>query len=372
MDYRVVIIEGNPAQSERIANVVRDAEGFRVVSTFNRVAAALGQGSMFRPNVFLMDIDERENIETVPEFLKTYPNTILLCMMEHWNPDSAEQCMNLGATGCIIKPIRGEEIAEAINIFTKRGSTKPARVIAFFSPKGRSAKTTLVANLALSLAHESGEAVGIIDADLQFGDMPIFFDVEPASTIVEAVRDVSVLSPLTLSPYFMPIVDGLYMLSSPKRPELADLVDRETLIEIVRMSGNIYRYVLIDLPSGVDSFIMGVCEFADTIVLSGMIGTGFEIKHMQRSLEMFQGWSDYGKNIHVVFSRVDPCDENERKKLANAIGNPVSAILPNEYLLMSAANSGRILDRNEVSEDITKRFDKMAQNVIAGNRGDLL
>ena len=237
-------------------------------------------------------------------------------------------------------------------------------IIAFFSPKGRSAKTTLVANLALSLALKNNQSVAIIDADLQFGDIPIFFDVEPENTIVEAVRDLKNLSPLSLTPYFMQVVDGLYILGSPKEIEYADLIERKNLIQIVRMASHFYKFVLIDLPSGVDSFVMGVCEFADTIILSSMIGTGFEVEHMKRSLELFRSWSDYGKNIKVIFSRVDPCNEVEQKKLSEKLNYPVYAILPNEYLLMSAANSGKLLERNELSESITKYFDKIAEGFI--------
>ena len=364
MDYRVVIIESDTAQAEKVAKALKEVVDFEVVEIFDNVAEAMDQSSKLQVNMFLLDIDDHRNITSVPKFLKKYPKAILLCMMEYWNADFADQCITFGASGCIMNPSDGEEILESIELFNKRGSTKPAKIIAFFSPKGRSAKTTLVTNLALSLAQLSGEAVGIIDADLQFGDVPIFFDVEPENTIVEAIRDVGVLSPLKLSPYFMQVIDGLYILSSPRNPQQANLVERENLIKIVRMAGNLYRYVLIDLPSGVDPFVMGVCEFADTIILSGMIGSGFEVNHMKRSLEMFQGWSDYGKNVHVIFSRVDPCNEESQKQLAEELNNPVYAILPNEYLLMSAANSGRLLERNEVSTSITQQFDRIAKGLL--------
>ena len=364
MEYKVVIIESDAAQAEKVAAALKDSVNFEVATTFDKVDVALSFSEALQPDIFLLDIDEHKNITAVPKFLKKYPEAMLFCMMEYWNADFADQCIQSGASGCIINPTDGEELIETIELSKKRGSTKPANVIAFFSPKGRSAKTTLVTNLALSLAQQSGEAVGIIDADLQFGDVPIFFDAEPENTIVEAIRDVGVLSPLKLSPYFMPVIDGLYILSSPKSPELADLVERENLIKIVRMAGNLYRYVLIDLPSGVDPFVMGVCEFADTIILSGMMGNGFEVKHMKRSLELFQGWSDYGKNVNVIFSRVNPCNEESQNKLAEELGNPVYAILPNEYLLISAANSGKLLERDEVSASITKHFDRIAKDLI--------
>ena len=365
MDHEVVIVDGDVAQAERIADIIRESEYFKSATTFQTASSAIAHGSIFQPDILLLDVDNTENVLTVREFVKTFQGATLFCMMSKWNADTADQCIKYGATGCITKPETGDELIEAMDTFTLRGSTKPAKVIAFFSPKGRSAKTTLVTNLALSLAQQSGEAVGIIDADLQFGDVPIFFDAEPENTIVDAIRNIGVLSPLKLSPYFMQVIEGLYILSSPKSPEQADLVERENLIEIVRMAGNLYRYVLIDLPSGVDPFVMGVCEFADTIILSGMIGSGFEVKHMKRSLEMFQGWELYGKHVNVIFSRVNPCNEESRARLAEELGNSVYAILPNEYLLMSAANSGRLLERDEVSSTVTKHFDRIAKGLIA-------
>ena len=366
MTQRLILVETDGALIDRLAAVVREAESFEFAASFNRIGAALGQSSVFQPDVFLIDVDDPEALEAIPTFSSAFPDTSVLCMMEHWNSDVADQCLRLGATGSILKPLRGEEISEAMATFSQRGQPKPPKVIAFFSPKGRSGKTTIVANLAISLARRSGEAVGVIDADLQFGDLPIFFDAEPISTIIEASRDIKLLSPITLSPYFTSLAEGLNMLSSPKRPELAELVEPESLLEIIRMAGSLYRYVLIDLPSGVSPLVMGVCELADTIFLTGMIGSGFETLHMRRALEMFQGWSSLGKDIRVVFSRVVPYNDEERQRLANVIEYPVSAILPNEYLLISTANSGKMPDGIDFNSTIAKKFDLMASELMYG------
>ena len=352
MAYRVVLVENDEVQLERLAGVVRNADNFELAASFQKVGAALGQSSVFHPNLFLIDVDSNSNLAAIPEFMLAFRNASVIGMMSKWNADIAEQCVKIGIKGCIVKPLRSEELVEAVNVLNMRGKNKPAHIIAFFSPKGRSGKTTIVANLALSLARESGEYVGVIDADLQFGDIPIFFDVD-------------VLSPVTLNPYFIKLTDNLKLLCSPKRPEFAELVEQESLIDIIRMSSNLYRYVLIDLPSGVSPLVMGICEMANTVFLSGMMGSGFEVKHMQHALGMFQGWSDYGKSIKVVFSRVNPCNEQEQKKLSDRLQYPVAEILPNEYLLISVANSGHMLEGIDLDSPITKRFDKMAHDLIA-------
>ncbi len=360
MNHRLILVETDDAQLDRLAAVVRETTDFELAASFARIGAALGQSSVFQPDVFLIDVDDPDARAAIPNFLSTFPNTVVLCMMEHWNADIADQCLAMGAAGSMLKPLRGEEISEALHAFVRRGQPKPPQIVAFFSPKGRSGKTTVIANLAISLARRSGESVGVIDADLQFGDLPIFFDAEPVSTIVEAARDIQLLSPITLSPYFMTLADGLHMLSSPKRPELAELVDLESLLSIIRMAGSLYRYVLIDLPSGVSPLVMGVCELADTIFLTGMIGSGFETQHMRRALGMFDGWSGFGKRLNVVFSRVVPYNDEEQRRLSTAINHPVASILPNEYLLISTANSGRMPGGIDFNSTIARKFDQMA------------
>ena len=366
MVQRLILVETDASQIDRLAGVVREVEDFELAASFDKIGAALGQSSMFRPDVFLIDVDDPNARDAIPDLLKNFPQASVLCMMEHWNADIAEQCQRMGAIGSMLTPLRGEEIIEAMSTFERRGQAGSPHIIAFFSPKGRSGKTTIVANLAISLSRRSGESVGVIDADLQFGDLPIFFDAEPVSTIVEAARDIKLLSPVTLSPYFMQLADQLHMLSSPKRPELAELVEQESLIEIIRMAGSLYKYVLIDLPSGVSPLVMGVCELADTIFLTGMIGSGFETQHMRRALGLFRDWSALGKDIRVVFSRVVPYNDEERRRLADQIDYPVSAILPNEYLLISTANSGKMPDGIDFNSTIAKKFELIASELMYG------
>ena len=96
----------------------------------------------------------------------------------------------------------GDELLAAVKNLGRSGQGIASDVMAFFSPKGKSGKTTLIANLALTLAQKTGDPVAVIDADWQFGDMAVFFNLTPQSTIVEAVRDIRFLSPFTLNSYF--------------------------------------------------------------------------------------------------------------------------------------------------------------------------
>ena len=117
-------------------------------------------------------------------------------------------------------------------------------MISFFSPKGKSGKSTLIANLGTVLAAKTNEPVAVIDADTQFGDMTVFFNLTPQSTIVEVVRDISFLSPVTLRTYFTDTGRNLQVLCGTSKPDMAETITIEGFTSLVKMSRSLYKYIL--------------------------------------------------------------------------------------------------------------------------------
>ena len=226
---------------------------------------------------------------------------------------------------------------------------------------------SLIANLAMSLAAQIGEPVGIIDADLQFGDMAVFFNLEPKSTIVEATRDVKFLSPVTLNSYFVPVpeAENIRVLCGTKMPEFAEMVEIAPFEDMVRMAKSLFRYVLIDLPPGFNPISVAASELADTTYMVAMVGGGYEVLHMKRALEVFKAWPDYESRVKTIFTRVSPCTDEERKILEKELEYPISAILPNEYLLVSAAaNSGRMAVDIQPDTPLSVQISRLSKDIM--------
>ena len=243
MAYRVIVVEDEPDMLDDIVATLR-----------------INPSGMFHPDLFLMDIEEEGALEILPDFVSKFTGAYILGMMDQWDPVIAKRALAGGATGCVLKPFTAKEILEYLQLYSARGQRKPACLISFFSPKGRAGRTTLAAILALLIAEKTGERVALIDADLQFGDLPIFFDIEPQRTVVDAAQDIKLLTPVTFAPYFYQIKDGVSLLSSPDRPEYAELVTPEALTEVVQMSQNIFRYVMVDLPAGFNPLALNICR----------------------------------------------------------------------------------------------------------------
>ena len=367
MDYQVILVENNRLMLDRLSSVIRGTSGFSLAARYQQAGDALGQSAMFKPNIILLDIDEKGNLGLVPEFASAFPGAAILCISSHWDAKESDQIAQAGAKGYLVKPFSSEELTEAVQTFSKSGMAQGSEVLAFFSPKGKSGKTTLIANLAMSLAARSGEPVGIIDADLQFGDMAVFFNLEPKSTIVEATRDVKFLSPITLNPYFMavPEAENIRVLCGTKKPEFAEMVEIAPFEDVVRMAQSLFRYVLIDLPPGFNPISVAAAELADTTYMVAMVGGGFEVLHMKRALDVFKAWPDYEQRVKTIFTRVSPCTEKERELLEQELGYPVSSIMPNEYLLVSAAaNSGRMAVDVQPDTPLSKNINRLSKDIM--------
>ena len=365
MEYRVILVESNRLMLERLSSVIRNTKDFELVSRYQQAGDALGQGLVFKPNLILLDIDEDDNISLLEDFTKTFSDADVICLSAKWAPSDSESIARAGAKGFLIKPFTSEELQEALRTFNKTGLSYGSNVISFFSPKGKSGKTTLIANLGMALAQKTGQQVGVIDADLQFGDMSVFFNLAPKTTLMEAVRDINFLSPVTLNSYFLPIAENLRVLCGTRRPEYAEMVDIKSFTEVVDMARSMYRYVLIDLPSGFVPISIATAEASDITYLAAMINGTFEIQHMKRALEIFKAWPDYEQRVKTVFTRVEPCDANEQNKLAQAMEFPVASIIPNEYMLVSsAANNGQMAILEQPDSRFAKMVNQMADDII--------
>ena len=365
MEYRVILVESNRLMLERLSSVIRNTKDFELVSRYQRAGDALGQGLVFKPNLILLDIDEEDNLFMLEDFTKTFSDADVICLSAKWAPSDSESIARAGAKGFIIKPFTSEELQEALRTFNKSGLSYGSNVLAFFSPKGKSGKTTLIANLGMALAQKTGQQVGVIDADLQFGDMSVFFNLAPKTTLMEAVRDINFLSPVTLNSYFLPIAENLRVLCGTRRPEYAEMVDIKAFTDVVDMTRSMYRYVLIDLPSGFTPISIATAEISDITYLAAMINGTFEIQHMQRALDIFKVWPDFEQRVRTIFTRVEPCDSNERDKLAQALGYSKVAVIPNEYMLVSsAANNGQMAILEQPDSKFARFVNQLADEII--------
>ena len=87
---------------------------------------------------------------------------------------------------------------------------------------------------------------------------------------------------------------------------------------------------------------------------------------MKRTLDLFKARRGHMHIDYPVFTRVNPCNDEQKQKLESQIMQPITAIFPNEYNLVSIANSGRILYGLPQDTLMMKTISKLADDIIAG------
>ena len=366
-EYKVMLVENDETLLQQMADVVQDTVGFQVAAAYSDIRDAINQGSVFRPTLILLDVDDIDDYSIITEFTEKFPEAKLLALGEKWTLPLFRAIIKAGAGGYLVVPFTSAELINGVRTFEEE--TQYSKVMTIFSPKGKSGRTTFIANLAMALANASGSRVGIIDADLQFGDMALFFNITPQSTIIEAIRDIGFLSPTTLKSYFVPVSDKVSVLCGARRPEYAENVMPDDFTRLIQMARGAFPYLIIDIPAGFTPISIAACEASDKVGVMAMISGGFEMQHMSRALEIFQTWDDYEDRVKAILTRVAPYTDEMRRQLEGELGYPLYGIVPNDYLLLStAANNGRIVADIRPNSPFAQSVAELAKGMYISDR----
>ncbi len=140
MSYRVMLVEHDRLMLEQLSATIQKAEGFDLVAKYQAANDAIGQGSIFKPNLILLDADDTNAATMIQDFHHVYPAASIIGMGEKWNAESASHYVRAGAKGYMVKPFTEQELKEAVETFGKAGMEVGSEAFTSSARKGRAAK----------------------------------------------------------------------------------------------------------------------------------------------------------------------------------------------------------------------------------------
>jgi MinD-like ATPase involved in chromosome partitioning or flagellar assembly len=220
-----------------------------------------------------------------------------------------------------------------------------SRVVAVVAPKGGQGKTTVAINLAAGLAEVAPNAVVLVDADLQFGDVAHSLDLPLRRTLEELIdRDA-----ITVKTTLMHHPGDFFVIPAPRTPEDADMVAPPALAALVRQLSEIFRYVIVDTTPGLGEHTLAVLESAtDAIFVSALTVPSLRALHSE--LRVLDTIGLMPRERLMVINFADRAGGLKVKDAATISGVPVDIAIPRSSAVVLAANRGVPLIHHDVRD----------------------
>jgi Flp pilus assembly CpaE family ATPase len=217
-------------------------------------------------------------------------------------------------------------------------SSRDGRIVTVFAAKGGCGKTTLAINLAVALANDE-RRVCLVDLDLTFGDVAISVQVNPARTIIEAVRMADHLDTTGAASLLTRYRPGLDLLLAPVTPGDAEKISPQLVRELLTVLRGMYDYVVVDTPAQFSEHVLVALDASAHHVLLTTPDVP-ALKNLRVTLDTFDMLSYPADIRSIVLNRSDAKVGLTAEDVTTVARTPIAAQVPSSREVPISINKG--------------------------------
>ncbi|MFC7063856.1 AAA family ATPase [Halobacillus seohaensis] len=310
--------------------------------------------------------DQEDAYETCRSLNAIYPHLGIILLDQSLSID-IRKAMRSGALDVLVYPIHPDDLDHVIvereqQYARVKQSGKTTSYMTVCSTKGGVGKTTFSVNLASAYAAQS-KSVLVIDLDLQFGDVSMFFDRQPKRSMYEWIKDSSDRMSGPIQPYVESYNEQIDVMPAPLRPEFAEVITPAHVQHLMEKVRGKYDIVIMDTAPYMDDIVLTALEHSDEIYMVTMLDlpTLKNCRLFMETLETLQ----LKNSLKIVLNR------NSKKRgiaistAEKVLGVPIFLTLPEaNKLVFQSVNEGRPYvishPKAKISRLITKSIDQEA------------
>jgi MinD-like ATPase involved in chromosome partitioning or flagellar assembly len=211
------------------------------------------------------------------------------------------------------------------------GSLLVSQTVVVWSPKGGVGKTFLATNLACAAAIATGGRAGLLDLDLYSGDASVHLDLLDGPTITEMLPTLGDLRPEGLDRFTQRHgPSGLSVISSPRRPELSDLVTTEHVRAVLSLAGKRWALLYVDTPPDITSDIVGECIDAASKIVLVVTQDVATLKQSKLAVDIFGKLGIPRETVVVVLNRASRESLMPVAKVQEFLGAEILGTIPDD------------------------------------------
>ncbi len=384
---RVLIVDDIAETRENLRKLLQFERDIEVVGAARSGKEAIEITRQTKPDVVIMDINmpDMDGITATEAIRKSNQPTQIIILSVQSDPNYMRRAMLAGARDYLSKPptvdeltaavkragiMAAEERAKLIATAGNNGSGAGVivgglngKIIAVYSPKGGVGSTTVVTNLGVTLQSNETPVV-LVDGNLQFGDVAIFFNERGKNSIVDlAPRADELDSEVVESVLINYSAAGVKILAAPARPEYAESVSGEQFSKVLQYLKRMFSYVIVDCSSYLTDITLAALDLSDVIILL----TTQEIPAIKDARLLFDLLTVLNidrERVLFVLNRYDKRIGITPEKISESFKYEISVSLPfDERVVIPSINRGVPFMLGDKTRPLAKSYLQLAENV---------
>jgi pilus assembly protein CpaE len=314
-------------------------------------------------DVVICDLDQTEPDE-VKAIIDLFPSVPVVALIsEHTQAFRVVDAQSFGCKDFIRKPFNARDVLCVLQSVVVQGGSR-GKSICLIGASGGTGVTTVACNLAVALASKG--QVGLIDADLSFGNVAQYFDRTPQYTIAN-VCSCDHIDQVSLRAAMVDTEHGVSILARPNKITERGKVTPGKAAGLMHAACRTFNFVVVDLFRQLDELVGSFMLRSDLvlIVTEMNVSSASNARRIRDAL-VTEGFE--ASCVAPVLNRVSKRSAHALtpQDLEKVLGS-IFATIPNDFpAALSASDRGQPIEPNS---PIAKAIQRMAAS-IAGTQTD--
>jgi pilus assembly protein CpaE len=359
---RVLIVDDIAETRENIRKLLQFEPDIDVVAMARTGREGIQLSKEYKPNVVLMDINmpDMDGIQATEVIVKEVPIAQIIIVSVNSDTDYLRRAMLAGARDFLSKPPSADElintirrlgelsrqreqmIAAAPPTSAAGGARRPGqegRIITVYSPKGGVGCTTIATNLAIAL-HSDDSKVLVVDANLQFGDIGVFFNLKGKHSLVSLIARAEEMEDDFTQSVLIAHSSGVKVILGPPTPEDAELVTPSALKKVLEHVREGFAYVIVDTSAVLREVEIALFDISDRIILVASPDIP-SLANVKKFFDLAVKLEYPPDKTILIMNKVDKRGGISPASVEETLKHPIKGqILIDEKTVLTAINSG--------------------------------
>ncbi len=337
---KVVLASDHEATIERITQVLAEAEGVTLVQVAGDGAAAREALARFPDlDILLVDValDGGQGFAVARAVASTHPLHGLAILVDQADPERMAEAMDSGVRSVIPRSATLAEVVARLDgvaqwvsaaraAVSSEAGGRAGTVIAVAGAKGGVGTSVVSVLLARQLL--GTRSVGLVDFDLQSGDLAAYLGVYARRSVVDLVDIAGEMGGRILREVSYDVPGGIRLLAAPNDGEREEEMTASAARALVGALRYQFDASVIDLGSHLTESTASILEEVDVVVLL----TAPDLPALRAARRTLAMWERLGirtrGSVNVVVNRQTKRSEVTASLAARILEGPISATLP--------------------------------------------